>query len=1209
MNRALPKWWEGHLQGRRPVSLRRHVFGLLVLLLIGTGFGFLSYRYITAESRLRAYAEQWLRQFSGGEARVDRVDFDPFAGLQLVGVSIATPEAAGFYPPGTPLEQRTIFSAASVRLRLQPFSVISGELIVPEIIAVNPQLTLVKRTDDAQGNWEAMLQRRILPRKRGRGAVRLPKIHLRDLEVRQYQLTQRGRAGGTVQMFKAGAKPLPDQPEVYDFKITKLITSADANTWVGETGHLQIDMATGVVSGSSLPRLSLEELRLVAPPEFKHWIDMLDPQGYVWAESLQFDPQKGTQVHLRLSGAQLSVPIDDSEAGDRSIPRHIRFSDVAGEIQFNGQLARIELQGLFRSSPFQLNGVMTLPADTANGWDGIGFELDINASGVRLPRNDEDTEQAERRFVQRWRRLAAFVHDFDGRGRVDLAAKLRKEPGEGKGIEFVEGVMTARGPSAAFDEFPYRLHDVTGEVRFRRDGRIELVNLAGHHGAGKAVINGLVGGFSNHDSVKLHIQGHDIILDPDLLDCLDADDREFCQRFLRHATFDLGIHLERPAVAPGSPRAKWNTALEAVFKDGEFLYAGFPYSLDRLQGRVRIAGGLLRLEDLSGRHGQATVRISGTATRGEHEKGSLDVQMAATDLPLDDDLAGALPEDAGSLFRQYAPSGLADINGRLYTVEEDDTPRFDVKVRLSQASVALPDSTARLADISAELQLVPAMMTIRRLEGHLGRSSVNVEGRLGLAGSHPDVDVRVRSESLELDEQLRSALPAKVRAAYDSMSPSGRVRLDLAYHEKAAMAGEAAQTGQYRAIIEPQGCRVVLSRFPYPLEGITGRIVLTPNELSIKKLSARNGAAAMELRGKATAEADITRVELETLRARNVPFSEELRRAVPWRMRRLWNDMRPTGTCDLDLKNIVVVSGPGDHDEWKGEGGIKLHDVAFEAGSRFSGLNGTLSGIAGYDRQFYFDVDARLSRAEGDDRLLTAVRARMKRPATTSIVTISDVVSRFYEGDLVGELKLDYSRKMPTYSISLTAQNVSLQQFLNAQRKTDEKPVELRGLLNGTLALFGQIGNPTSRQGSGNVVIHDAQMFKVPFLLSILQIVHLSADSNAFTDATLEFLVDGDEVIFENIDLRGKALSMVGAGRVRISDTAMHLILLVGSPLKLPRVAVLSELLEGVARELMEVHVEGTLDKPELKAKLVRGLTSSIEAMTALRSRAVSPDL
>ena len=1194
------RWWTGHPQGRRPVSRMRQAIGLAMLLCVAAGW--VGYRYITDETRLRAFAERWLADFSGGEVHIDHVELAPFSGLHLVGVTIAVPESTGFYPAESSLDDRTLFTAGTLFLRLRPFSLATGDLVVPEIIAVNPRLTLVRRAEDGEGNWTAMLARR-KPTKPGKGPPRLPEIRLRNMEVRQYRINERGGTDGVVQTFYAGAKPDPRQPEQYDLHITKLIASEDGSQWSGEAGSLKIDMQTGALSGSLLPALSLEELRFAAPREINRWLDTLELTGTVRAETLRFDPRKGAQARLRLDQASLSVPIDEVEAANPAIGRYIRFSNVAGTIVFDERQAEIELEGLFRDSSIRLAGRLSLSADAA-GLDGIGLDVQLTATGVPLPRCDEDTSEPEKRFVRRWHRLAAFVEDFDGRGNVDLSVRLRKEPGPDKGIEFLGGKLIPRGVSAAFKEFPYRLDDMSGDVHFLRDGTVELERLTGTHGRGRVVISGVLGGYTSHDSVRLDIQGRNISLDADLLDRLTEEDRALCRRFLEWAELDLEIHLERPAADWSGPPARWTAGIDATFRDGRFVYANFPYVLDQLSGRVRIAGGTMRLEDLTGRHGDAVVRVSGIADRDGDRAGSLDVRLHAERLNLDDDLAAALPPEIRETYQRYAPGGRAEVSGRLYTITPGETPRFDLTARLQDAALNIPIGTARLDEVRGTLRIVPELLEVISLEGRLGRSVIEVQGQAGLTAASSQMSVRVRSEALELDDRLRAALPGAMQAVFDAFSPRGRVRFDLQY-TSAPSSDEAAavQRDEYKAQIEPLDCQVTFAEFPLPLDNVRGKVMFTPGEVRIENLTARHGDLRLSMAGCLPLDSGPVRVHLNSLEARNLVFSDELRRAMPWRLKRLWRDVQPTGTCDLYLRDIRVSAGDDGQYKWNLTGRVDLRQAGMTAGAQITDVQGSLEGVVGFDEQLYAGTHLKLNQARVDGRLVTDASARIERLLGSSVIKIADVTGTLYGGTLLGELEVDYAVQPPLFGLNLTARSVSLEDFLNDGTDASGKPVRLKGTMEGKLALSGQFGRPEMRKGSGSVVIHEAQMAKLPMILGIMQVVHMSLDDdNAFHDALGDFIVDGDDIILERIDLRGKAISMVGAGWVQASDLATHLILLVGSPLNLPRMGVLSELVEGVAREVMEVHVEGTLHTPLLRADIVRSVRKTVEAMTSLRA-------
>jgi hypothetical protein len=48
-------------------------------------------------------------------------------------------------------------------------------------------------------------------------------------------------------------------------------------------------------------------------------------------------------------------------------------------------------------------------------------------------------------------------------------------------------------------------------------------------------------------------------------------------------------------------------------------------------------------------------------------------------------------------------------------------------------------------------------------------------------------------------------------------------------------------------------------------------------------------------------------------------------------------------------------------------------------------------------------------------------------------------------------------------------------------------------------------------------------------------------------------------------------------------------------------VEILSDLMEGVARELMQVRLEGPVDDPQIRAEIVRSVRATLESILNLR--------
>jgi len=340
-----------------------------------------------------------------------------------------------------------------------------------------------------------------------------------------------------------------------------------------------------------------------------------------------------------------------------------------------------------------------------------------------------------------------------------------------------------------------------------------------------------------------------------------------------------------------------------------------------------------------------------------------------------------------------------------------------------------------------------------------------------------------------------------------------------------------------------------------------------------------------------------------SVHADDLTFDEPLRQAVPWRVRRMWNNMSPEGRFDLHLDRLHVASRQEQPPQIELQGQAKLHGMAMDLGVQLSDAAGIVAGRLAWEGEaLTLDLNVNLDRAKVDGRALTDVSARLQERPEEQKLHLRDVQAGFYEGRIMGDVEITRQARRSRYGITLNLQGVALDAFLNARRAEDEPPTEMKGILDGNLSLTGTFGRPQSRRGGGSIIIRRAELFKVPLMLAILQVIHFAIDDdNAIHDARATFAFDGEDLILQEIDMRGKALSMVGAGRVHTPSQKMDIVLLVGSPLELPRVEILSELMEGVARELMEVHVEGPVADPNIRAEIVRSIRATLETILNLR--------
>jgi hypothetical protein len=328
-------------------------------------------------------------------------------------------------------------------------------------------------------------------------------------------------------------------------------------------------------------------------------------------------------------------------------------------------------------------------------------------------------------------------------------------------------------------------------------------------------------------------------------------------------------------------------------------------------------------------------------------------------------------------------------------------------------------------------------------------------------------------------------------------------------------------------------------------------------------------------------------------------FSEHLRAALPWRLRRTWNEVNPSGSFDLDLTRLEFVAPADGVSQWDFDVEVVLNEAAFELGVPVGDVNGTLSG-SGKVGPAGLSVDGRLNlaRAEVNGYLVTDLTGQVARPAPGGPLTVEDLVGHFYGGSITGSVQVDQAAAAGEYICNTTLRQVELRDLLNRNVPPGSTPIDVSGVCDAHLFVSGRVGDPRSAQGGGQVQIEHARLFRLPLLLEILDVLGLIAPANgASQTASADFYILGSDVELRDIMLRDRTVAMVGAGRLRRPGYDMDLRLVAVSPHRWFQLPVLTELLEGTARELVEIRARGPLSEPTITAHPLRGVSGAVETL------------
>src|SRR5882672_4060241 len=129
--------------GPRISSLRR--WGMVCVFILLSGV-IITYWYLTDSRRVRAMAQNYLSQLTGGRVEVKNATLSIFEGLRLDNVTVRA--------DNDKLPDSVLFKAGTILIKYNPQSILDGRLEATQIVALDPQVFLCEDLDSGHWNWQ-----------------------------------------------------------------------------------------------------------------------------------------------------------------------------------------------------------------------------------------------------------------------------------------------------------------------------------------------------------------------------------------------------------------------------------------------------------------------------------------------------------------------------------------------------------------------------------------------------------------------------------------------------------------------------------------------------------------------------------------------------------------------------------------------------------------------------------------------------------------------------------------------------------------------------------------------------------------------------------------------------------------------------------------------------------------------------------------------
>ena len=1209
----------------------------MLLALVTLSATILGYGWLTDAKRVRAMAEIYLSDLLGGDVQIRRASLSIFEGLRLDDVTVRV--------EGGNRADSTVFHAETLLVKYNPAELLAGRITGTQIVAIDPTVLLVQDMQTGRWNYQRLWHGAGVPPRHNNSVANgppvLPQIILRDAQVAYLEL--RGNRTQTVGWYSLEGSLSPgEEPDQYDFQLQ---SRGRESLGPSVDGTIRTD------GGASVARLLNfrfgPDIETMLPAEPREWCERHQLQGRVDVPEMYFTPgEPGIPSSFRLEFSLRSVELavrpdewmsrrqneylkifhkylDSMKPGNwitagvidsfrrLSTPEPIHLRQVSGTLVFTGKGLELKgVNGRLENNWFDLDGVI----------DGYSPDAATTLTVSSMPGHDLEIPAWSPTYAGSMPPEVQEIYErLHPQGTCSVSVTLhRNEAGARPGVT---GQVDIHDGQFRFADFPYPLSGATGTILIGHDqimkmDGIRIMNVTGHgldggpNADSLVTINGFVGPFDQVARVYLDVLAKNISSEPSLRAALPPVVDRALRLFDPAGTGDLPTfrgNIDCQITRPPGPHRRWLFSTNVDLADASGTLVDFPYPLRHITGRLEVRDHYMNLVNLQMQRGDASLTINGKVTWKldhdpvpKHPVGP-ELHIVGRNLSLDDDLKGALPPIQRDWLLAANAGGKLEIDGNVLPPHVVGGPvDFDFQAKLHDGTLYPIVDGYALSNVSANLHITPTRLLMTNLSANRGTGTVTghitvdwkAPGQPDAASAPPRIHLSAVAKNVPLDPSLYAALPDQAKAAWDQINPQGTIDATV---EFAAAATDSADPGEKLDLqIRPVNLAIKPAVFPYRMEGVHGLLAVTPDKVILKDMTAHHGQTNVAFSG----EGDLGDHPQWILKvsADPLPLDADASAAVPDAIRQIIKTLKLTGTVGIDLSKLAYRPMPGAPADIDFAAKITLEGAALDIGLPVGNAFGTMD-VAGLVR----DGDLhRLAIQLAADKLTLAGRpaenftATLTKPTDDPIIQMSHFGGEFAGGDLDGRGQFAYSdssSESPTgrYDFGLVLRDADVQQMASPANSGVD------GRLTASLDLDGMLGDPTSRRGHGDVRVTGDNMYNLPILLGLLQITNLALPlSSPFEEATTRYAIDGQQVVFDQIVLKSKSMTMTGDGQLDFAAKRVSLWFVTDNA-TLVNLPLVGALIRGAKQELLRIHVSGTIDQPVVSASSFNTITTTVD--------------
>jgi hypothetical protein len=593
------------------------------------------------------------------------------------------------------------------------------------------------------------------------------------------------------------------------------------------------------------------------------------------------------------------------------------------------------------------------------------------------------------------------------------------------------------------------------------------------------------------------------------------------------------------------------------------------------------------------------------------------VKISGAEIPVHQQLIAAIPPMGRSFVESLRAQGAVDFTFRSEW-KELSQPRADVALDLD-----LKDCSIRYDRFPLPLRGIKGRVAARNWQWELQNvvafgthdsTTIQCGGGVVPRGTGWHADLTFDAKSLPLDETLKTALSPGVQQAWNELHPQGRV--DVVAHV-------LHDTHQPKPSIEltlrprDRTVSLQLAKFPYRLEKVECEARYKPGRVDLVNIQAchdREVFSAASGTWYATADGG-WQVALNGCNIDRIAPHRELIGALPPRLQKAIERIQPNGTFDIiDSSLSFAKSANSERVAAAWDVNLCCHQANLRGGLPLQGVTGKV--------RLYGRDDAQQAYLAGELELDSVVLKEIQLTNLHGPIWVDNDFCHFgeqatvklgqpprrmtadaYGGSLAGNAAVRHNNG-PSYQIDLALGAADLARFVNEHGG----PADMNGKVSGRLSLSGAGLSLQSLNGAGELHVVDANIYKLPVLVSMLKVPNLrnrTPDTTAFHSCDMKFTVQGDRLYFEQLNLLGDAVSLYGKGESGF-DRRLNLVFYTLLEPAMP-IPLWKTIAGQVSQQTLQLNVVGTWDDPDVRPDTLPGVSQWMEQIQTEIQGATSP--